>query len=204
MMPMTFRLRTALACLAFGLAGTAAAETADKGKPITFSADGAEVNYETGTGVLKGNVIITQGTITIRANRIDFKQNADNSLSATAYGNPLAFRQKRDGMDAYDEGWAQRAVYDGAKEQLELFDNAILKRGTDEIRSNYISYNAATELFRAEGRPATTPAAGDAATQARVQGTFQPKADSAPGKGADTKSAPLKLRQSGELAPAAK
>ena len=199
----TFPLRTLIACLALGLAGGTIAETADKGKPITFSADGAEVNYETGSGILKGNVIITQGTITIRANRIEFKQNPDNSLSATAFGSPLAFRQKRDGMDEYDEGWAQRAVYDGAKEHLELFDNAILKRGTDEIRSNYISYNASTELFKAEGRPASTPAAGDAATKARVQGTFQPKADAAPGKGSDTKS-PLKLRQSGELAPAAK
>ena len=165
-------------------APAAHAETADKGKPITFTSDGGEVNYEKRTGVLKGNVVITQGTLTIRANRIDFKQNADNSLSATAFGNPLAFRQKRDGAEGYYEGWAQRAEYDGTKEQLELFDNAILKRGTDEIRSNYISYNAATELFKAEGRPATharapaTPARND-----RVRGTFQPKADPAPGKG---------------------
>jgi len=202
MKPFMPPLRILAACLALAVAGGAHAEAGDKGKPITFSADGAEVNYETGAGVLKGNVIITQGTITIRANRIDFKQNPDNSLSATAYGNPLAFRQKRDGMDAYDEGWAERAVYDGSKEQLELFDNAILRRGTDEIRSNYISYNAATDLFRAEGRPASTAAAPNA-TKARVQGTFQPKADTGPGKGSDTKSSPLKLRQSGELQPAA-
>ena len=96
--------------------------------------------------------VITQGTLTIRADRIDFKQNADNSLSATAYGKPLAFRQKRDDAEGYYEGWAQRAEYDGGKEELQLFDNAILKKGEDEIRSNYISYNAATELFKAEGR----------------------------------------------------
>lgn len=205
MTPSSLLTRCLLAALAAGAPAMAFAEAADKGKPITFSADGAEVNYETGTGVLKGNVIITQGTITIRADRIDFKQNADNSLSATATGKPIAFRQKRDGMDAYDEGWALRAVYDGSKEQLELFDNAILKRGTDEIRSNYISYNSATELFKAEGRPATTtPAAADA-PKARVQGTFQPKADSTtPGTKAPDKGAPLKLRQSGELAPATK
>ena len=86
-------------------------------------------------------MIITQGTLTIRADRIVFRQNADNSLSATAYGNPVAFRQKRDGVDEYYEGYAQRIEYDGAKELVELFDNALLKRGQDEIRSNYISYN---------------------------------------------------------------
>ena len=188
--------------LAIALAPAAHAEKADREKPISFTSDDGEVNYEKRTGVLKGNVVITQGTLTIKANRIDFKQNADNSLSATVLGNPLAFRQKRDDAEGYYEGWAQRAEYDGQKEQLELFDNAILKRGTDEIRSNYISYNSATELFRAEGRPATTPIPGDAGRNDRVRGTFQPKENPPPGKAPAPKSnTPLSLTPSGELAP---
>lgn len=185
------------------------AEKTDREKPISFTSDDGEVNYEKKSGILKGNVVITQGTLTIKANRIDFKQNADNSLSATAVGNPLAFRQKRDGSEGYYEGWAQRAEYDGQKEQLELFDNAILKRGTDEIRSNFISYNAATELFKAEGRPsATAPATPGAVRDDRVRGVFQPKSDSPLPKGApgaDGKAGPsLNLKSSGELAPGAK
>jgi lipopolysaccharide export system protein LptA len=133
--------------------GSLHAEKADREKPITFTSDDGEVNYEKRTGVLKGNVVITQGTMTIKADRINFKQNADNSLSATVFGNPLAFRQKRDGAEGYYEGWAQRAEYDGPKEQLELFDNAILKRGADEIRSNYISYNSATEAVQGGRAP---------------------------------------------------
>ena len=202
-------LRSIVACVTVGLLGIAHAEKTDREKPITFTSDDGEVNYEKRTGVLKGNVVITQGTLTIRANRIDFKQNADNSLSATAFGSPLTFRQKRDDAEGYYEGWAQRAEYDGTKEQLELFDNAILKRGADEIRSNYISYNSATELFKAEGRAATTPATGDVGRDDRVRGIFQPKNDALPGKGAPAKGAaaptqPLKLTPSGELAPAAK
>ena len=125
--------------------------------------------------MLTGNVVITQGTLTIRADRINFKQNADNSLSATAFGNPISFRQKRDDAEGYYEGWAQRAEYDGSKEQLELFDNAILKRGADEIRSNYISYNSTTELFRAEGRPSSPPTRRRRDRNDRVRGVFQPK-----------------------------
>ena len=153
-----------LGALALALACAAHAEQADRTKPITFTSDDGEVNYEKRTGVLKGNVVITQGTLTIKANRIDFKQNPDNSLSATAFGNPLSFRQKRDDAEGYYEGWAQRAEYDGSKEQLELFDNAILKRGADEIRSNYISYNSATELFKAEGRAVVDAGAGGGRT----------------------------------------
>ena len=105
-------------------------------------------------------MIITQGTLSIRADRIVFKQNNDNSLSATAYGNPVAIRQKRDGVDEYYEGYAQRVEYDGAKELVELFDRALLKRGQDEIRSNYVSYNTATEVFKAEGREGSVPRPG--------------------------------------------
>ena len=203
--------RAMFAICATLLAAPLHAEKADREKPITFTSDDGEVNYEKRTGVLKGNVVITQGTMTIKADRINFKQNADNSLSATVFGNPLAFRQKRDGAEGYYEGWAQRAEYDGPKEQLELFDNAILKRGADEIRSNYISYNSATELFKAEGRPSSVPAAaGDIGRNDRVRGSFQPKSDGVPGKGTPGKSPdtnaqpPLTLQPSGELAPAAK
>jgi len=158
----------------------AIAEKGDREKPINFSAEQpAEVDFEKRIGTLRGNVVITQGTMTIRADRIDFKQNPDNSLSATAFGNPVSFRQKKDDSDEYFEGFAQRAVYDGQKQLLELFDRALLKQGNDEIRSNYISYNTSTGAFKAEGRPDQAgPATGPGA---RVRGTFQPRSEAAPG-----------------------
>ncbi len=179
----------------------------DKKQPINYSANTGDVNYQTKVGNLSGNVVITQGTMTIRADRIVFKQNADNSMSATAHGNPITFRQKRDGVDEYFEGYAQRAEYDGEKELLELYDRALLKRGTDEIRSNYISYNTRSELFRAEGRPDASATPQDLGPGARVRGVFQPKSedkdaknDGNAGKAAD-KAAPLPLRRAGELKP---
>jgi lipopolysaccharide export system protein LptA len=171
-----------MATLAFSAPGRA--EQADRDKPISFSGDAGDANLQARGGALTGNVIITQGTLSIRADRILFKQNADNSLSATAYGNPVEIRQKRDGTDEYYEGYAQRVEYNGAKELVELFDRALLKRGQDEIRSNYVSYNAATEVFRAEGREGSAP--DPAGPGARVRGTFQPRSEAAaPGKGKD-------------------
>lgn len=215
-------------CRAFAIAYLLAlappvhAEKADREKEINFTADDAKVDYEKRTGALNGNVVITQGTLTIKANRIDFRQNDDNSMSAVAHGSPVTFRQKRDGSDEYYEGWAQRADYDGSKEFLELFDNAVLKRGADEIHSNYISYNAATEFFKAEGRPTAVPVPDNLGRSDRVRGTFQPKGEGMPGKpaakdqpgdkaapvkdkGAATPAAsPLTLQSSGDLAPAKK
>ena len=155
----------------------ASATQSDRDKPITFAGDAGDANLQARGGALTGNVIITQGTLSIRADRIVFKQNADNSLSATAYGNPVAIRQKRDGVDEYYEGYAQRVEYDGTKDLVELFDRAVLKRGQDEIRSNYVSYNTATEVFKAEGRAGTTP--DPTGPGARVRGMFQPRSEAA-------------------------
>lgn len=186
----------AASCVALALALPAHAEKADREKPINFSGDTGDANLQSRGGTLAGHVIITQGTLEIRADRIVFRQNADNTLSATAYGNPVALRQKRDGVDEYYEGYAQRLEYDGSKELVELFDNALLKRGQDEIRSNYVSYNTATELFKAEGRPGTVP--DPAGPGARVRGQFQPKSE-APviGKGKDGKDAPKAADKAG-------
>ena len=211
------RVSCVLLCLALCGASAAHAEKADREKSIEFQGDTGGGNAESKTGELVGHVIITQGTMMIQADRVTFKQNPDNSLSATAYGNPVRFRERRDKADDYYEGYAQRIVYDGEKRFIELFENALLKKTGDEIRSNYISYNAATEQFSAEGRPdVKAPAAGDTPLGARVRGTFQPKsedkADAAKDKdkgaaGKDSAAAsktatPLTLKPSGELAPA--
>jgi lipopolysaccharide export system protein LptA len=171
-------LRGALAAAVFSLAvvAPAFAEKGDRDKPIFFNGNTAGADFGTKGGELVGNVVVTQGTLTIHADRIIFHQNPDNTLSATAYGNPVSFREKRDGSDEYNEGFAQRVVYDGSKRFVELFDRALLKRTGDEIRSNYISYNADTDVFKAEGRPdtaATNP--NDAPLGSRVRGVFQPQ-----------------------------
>jgi lipopolysaccharide export system protein LptA len=155
----------------------ALAEKADRDKPINFQGDSLGGNTDTKISDLIGNVVITQGTLTIHADRIQFHQNPDNSVSATAFGNPVSFREKRDGVDEYYEGFAQRIVYDGTKRIVELFDRALLKRTGDELRGNYITYNAENNTFKAEGRPDTKPpAAGETALGPRVRGVFLPQA----------------------------
>jgi lipopolysaccharide export system protein LptA len=160
------------------LGATAAhAEKTDREKPIFYQGDSGGANLGSKDGELAGSVVITQGTLTIHADRIVFHQNPDNSLSATAYGNPVTFREKRDGIDEYYEGVAQRVVYNGQNRFLELFDRALLKKSGDEIRSNYITYDAGTEVFKAEGRPDSRPPdAGETPLGPRVRGVFQPQA----------------------------
>ena len=197
------RVAALVTCTFMALASDiAGAEKADREKPIHFSAEQpAEVDFDKRAGTLRGNVVITQGTLTIHADRIDFKQNPDDSLSATALGNPVSFRQKKDDSDEYFEGYAQRAVYDGQTQTLELFDNALLKQGKDEIRSNYVSYNSATNMFKSEGRP---NAPGVAGPGARVQGVFEPRTETPLGTKSAPKSGGKEATQARKSAPATK
>jgi lipopolysaccharide export system protein LptA len=213
--------RLAAAALALFASTTVLADDADKDKPINFSSDTGGYSKGTNSGDLTGNAVITQGTLMLHADRITFKVADDQSVSATAYGDPVVFRQRRQGTDEYDEAYAQRIVYDGQKQLVEMFGRALLKRGpTNEMRSDYISYDRATDNATF-GTPAATATA--ARPTSRVSGVILPKdvntvdqgkgakPEAAPGKGAtpaggaskDAKGANSGASSSGEAKPAA-
>ncbi len=180
------------------LSGVALAEKADRDKEINFSSDQPfEGNLLEKKRNVRGNVIITQGTISIHADRIDFKQNPDNSLFATAYGNPVSFREKKDDSDEYYEGYSQRLVYDGSKNVVEMFDRALLKQGNNELRGNYVS--TTTPPANTASKAGPTSRAVTNGTGTRVRGVFQPRPDATPG----AKGAP-KSDEKGTAAPDAK
>ena len=140
-------------------AAPADAEKADREKPINFTADTGDVNYQTKIGVARRQ---RRSSRRARSRSAPIASSSSRTRTTRCRPPPTAirsrFRQKRDGFDEYYEGFAQRVEYDGAKEFVELFDRALLQRGQDEIRSNYISYNSATEIFKAEGRPGSIAA----------------------------------------------
>jgi lipopolysaccharide export system protein LptA len=186
------RLAAVMVAIALAAPSTSRADDADKDKPINFASDTGGYDNANGTGDLTGNATITQGTLVLHADRIVFRRNADNSFSATALGNPVTFRQKREGSDDYDEAYAQRISYNGQQQLVELFDHALLKQGpTQEMRSDYISYN------RASGVANFGTAQGSATTArppSRVTGVILPKDINAAGKGKDDKSGDAKSK----------
>lgn len=127
------------------------AENSDREKPINLEADRMEIDDARKVATLTGNVVVSQGTLTIRSDRMVITQDAGGFNKGVAFGNPATFRQKREGFDEYVDGQAQRMEYDGRNEMLELFDKAVVKKGAEEVRGNYISYNSRTEFYQASG-----------------------------------------------------
>ena len=116
--------------------------------------------------VFNGNVVVTKGTMTIRAGRIEVRETPDGYHSAVAIGaanKPATFRQKRDGVDEWIEGEAERLEYDGKTDTIRFVTNAAVRRlrgstVADEIAGNVVSYDSIAEVFSVSGGAAATPA----------------------------------------------
>jgi lipopolysaccharide export system protein LptA len=166
-----------------GIAQNAIAEKADRDKPIRYSANSLDGNQTDQTVILNGKVEIQQGTIQLRADRVILKQQPDGSYNATATGKPVTFRQKMDNSDEYVDAQALRIEYLGSKELVELYEQGWIKRGKDELRGSFLTYNSSNGQFA--GRGAWPPAQAAGGVDGRVSGVIQPKpkeaAETAPG-----------------------
>lgn len=156
----------------------ALAETADREQPIDLEADNVTVNDAKKTSVYTGNVILTQGTLVIHADRLVVREDANGFQHSTSYGNPTTFKQKQEGKDEYIQGSAQRIEYDGRMDKVQLYTKAWVKRGEDIVNGEYIMYDAGAEYAEVIG--GGSPAASSTAPKGRVRAVIQPKKKTPP------------------------
>lgn len=151
----------------------ALAEKADREKPINLEADRVTVDDAKQISTFIGKVVLTQGTLIIRGDRMEVRQDNEGFKTGITWGNLAYFKQKRDGYDEYIEGWAERIEYDSRADKMQMFNRASMKKGTDEVRGSYISYDAKTEFFQVTGGGAKAAAAEN--SDGRVRAVIQPK-----------------------------
>jgi lipopolysaccharide export system protein LptA len=180
----------ALVALAVALPGAAIAEKADRRKPLEISADrSGTLDYGKQLTVLLGNVVISQGSMAIRAEKVEVRQLPNSNATAIAVGEggkPASFRQKREGVDEYIEGSADRIEYDSRGDIVRFVGNASVRRTrgnitADEVSGAVISYDNGSETFSVQGSTAAanTPSATRDG-RVRMVITPQPDAASAP------------------------
>lgn len=158
------------------------AERADRDKPLNIEADKMQMDDLKQVSVFTGRVVLTKGTIILRAERLVIKQDPEGYQYGTAYGSTgktASFRQKREGADQFVEGYGEEIEYDGKSEIIKLKKNALLKRlekekSVDEVCGNLIVYESLTELFSADSGPA-----GACSPNGRVRLVIQPRSGTA-------------------------
>jgi lipopolysaccharide export system protein LptA len=166
----SFSIRACLGGLALAATalapGAARAERADRFKPLNVEADlPGKIDLANQFVVFNGNVVVTKGTMTIRAARIEVRETPDGYHTAVAIGGagkPATFRQKRDGVDEFIEGEAERLEYDGKTDTVRFVNRASVRRlrgalVADEISGNLVSYDSISEVFSVSGGATPTP-----------------------------------------------
>lgn len=181
-------MAAAAAALAGVLAATAPAhaERADRSKPMVVEADRpGTVDLQRQVVVFNGNVVISQGTMVLRADRVEMREMPDGFRAASAIGSagrPATWRQRRDGGgDEVVEGAAERIEFDGKADTLRFVGNGAVRRmraGTvaDEITGAVIVWDNLAEVFRVEGGAPTA-----ANPTGRVRVVLSPRAEAASG-----------------------
>ena len=158
--------------VALVLAFPAWAEKADRDKPLQVEANKMTADDVRRLNVFEGNVVVTKGTMSLRAERLVVRQDAEGFQFATATGKPARFRQRQDPKPGEKEGgWldgeALRIELDDRNQKLELFDKACVNRGCDEVSGDYIFVDQRSEFYQVSS--------GKGAEKGRVKAIIQSK-----------------------------
>jgi lipopolysaccharide export system protein LptA len=156
----------------FVFTNTALAESADRDKPIDLEADSVKVDDAKQISTYSGNVILTQGTLVIRADKLIVREDKEGFQHSTSLGNPTTFKQKREAKNEYMEGSAQRIEYDGRMDKVQLYTKAWVKRGGDIVHGDYIMYDANAEYAEVIGGAKSSDGSN---STGRVRAIIQPK-----------------------------
>jgi lipopolysaccharide export system protein LptA len=175
------------------------AERADRFKPTQVEADRMHYDDLKQVNVFTGSVHLTKGTISLRGDRLVLTQDPEGFQYGTATGGVASFRQKRDGVEEWVEGYGEEIHYDGKTETVRMTGRAKVRRleGTrvvDEIDGAVIVYDSRTEQFEVDGGGRSQAAAASAAGSGRIRVVIQPRlgaAGAAPAA-APAAAAPLK------------
>ncbi len=148
------------------------AEAADRDKPIELEADSVIVDDAKKISTYIGNVILTQGTLVIRADRLIVREDINGFQHSTSTGNPTTFKQKREGKNEYMSGSGRRIEYDGRMDKVQIYTKAWVKRGEDIVYGDYISYDANAEYAEVIGGKKSE---SEGPSSGRVKAIIQPK-----------------------------
>jgi lipopolysaccharide export system protein LptA len=167
-MPSTQRPLTLLPLLALLAVAPALAEKADHGKPMVFTSDkGGDTDGSTHAELI-GNVVITQGSMLLQAERVNAKLTSDGYWQLFAVGpagKQVNFRQARDVPGEFVEGFADQVDYDTKADVVRFSGHAVMRlmRGSlvaSETTGAVVVYDNRTEQTSLEGGEAAAHPGG--------------------------------------------
>ena len=147
--------RISVLLLLLALLGSSTALAADTNHPIEITADTAMREEPSGKTTYRGDVVLTQGSLEIRADSLVFSFDSDNTTLITAKGNPATLKQQPENADAPVDASAATIEYHEKSERVRLVGNAKILQDGAVIEGNTIEYLVGTQRVIAAGSPET-------------------------------------------------
>ncbi|AXP55184.1 ABC transporter substrate-binding protein [Haemophilus influenzae] len=125
----------------------------DVNQPINIVSDNQSLDMEKSVVTFTDNVVITQGSIIIKANKVVITRPTEKSgkkETVEAFGTPVTFHQQLDNGTPVD-GKANKVHYDLGNEFLTLTNNAELKQLDSKINGSVITYDVKKQQLKANG-----------------------------------------------------
>ena len=119
-------------------------------KPINVQADNAVYDERAGTQTLSGNVEVSQGSMSISADRIEIEIKNGTLYRITGTGSPIRFQQMT--LDnQLITGQCEELVYNTATSEITFIGNANFERPGQRLSGHSIEYNLSALTFKAAG-----------------------------------------------------
>ena len=161
------KFRTNKLSLKIALAGSllaaslpAMALTGDTDQPIHIESDQQSLDMQGNIVTFTGNVVVTQGTIKINADKVVVTRPADQKGKEVidGYGNPATFYQMQDNGKPV-KGHASKMHYELQNDFVVLTGNAYLEQLDSNIKGDKITYlvkEQKMQAFSDKGKRVTT------------------------------------------------
>lgn len=141
----------------------------DREQPISLEADTASFDQTTGISVYEGNVVVTQGTLYLAADKATVYLQGGEFQKMEAVGGPSQFRYQPTHDKPPIDGVGQRIQYNATTAKVLVTGDAKFTQGGDVFTGQRIEYDLTTDIVKADG-----------GNNGRIQFIIQPRTDKKP------------------------
>ena len=120
----------------------------DRNQPADIEADDTTIDFRTGKRTFIGNVIVIQGSLRIKADKVIANYKEGQIINATAWGKVARFKSRPDGKPDDVEGSAEKIFVNQQNNTLTLTGKARLKQGYNTADGEVIVYNMANDTLK--------------------------------------------------------
>lgn len=141
--------------LLLSLSGNLMALATDRDQPITLEADTADIDDLKGISIYTGNVILTQGSMVIKAEKLTLynDKNKDLEKAIAVDKKKLArFKQRPEGKTQDFKAKATTLIYYIKKEKIHLLENAHVDQEDGSFSGHKIIYDTKNETVIATSK----------------------------------------------------